>query len=132
MKPNRMKDKIARGELKANDMVYTSSPPGHADFTTGPNLVGQFRYGVKTGVCLIESCDTYKMLVFTGGSDETTAKGMLYAAADVRVRNDERLSELILEHGFAHHLAVAMGDISSELEELCRYYGIEYLNPDRA
>jgi len=130
--PDELRQKIARGEVKVNEMIYTSSPPGHAAFTTGPNLVGQFQYGVKTGICLIETACSYKMLVFTGESSKETAKGMLYTAADVRVRNSKRLHELILEHGFAHHLAVAMGDITKELEDLCRYYGIGYYNPDKS
>jgi L-fucose isomerase-like protein len=55
---------------------------------------------------------------------------MLYSAADVKVRNYRRLNELILEHGFSHHLAMAFGDISRELKILCDYYDIEYISPD--
>ncbi|MBN1918500.1 MAG: hypothetical protein JW889_11375 [Verrucomicrobia bacterium] len=129
--PDELRERITRGEVKVNDAITTSGPPRHGGFTTGPNLVGQFQYGVKTGVCLIESGDSYKMLAFTGENSPETAKGMLYTAADVRVRNHKRLHELILEHGFAHHLAVAMGDITGELEDLCCYYGIVYYNPDK-
>jgi hypothetical protein len=39
-------------------------------------------------------------------------------------------NELILEHGFSHHLAMAGGDISQELAILCDYHGIEYITPD--
>ena len=41
-----------------------------------------------------------------------------------------KLNRLILAHGFAHHLAMAAGDISQELKLLCEFYGIEYVNPD--
>ena len=50
------------------------------------------------------------------------------------VKSDENLhlnkKELVIEHGFSHHLAMAMTDISKELKTLCEYYGIEYLNPE--
>lgn len=127
-----LKEKIVRGEVVVNEAISISSPPKQADFITGPNLIGQFKYGMKTGIDLIRTREgKYKMLVFTGKSDKTTAKNMLYTAADIRVSNYERLNELIIEHGFSHHLAVAMADISKELKLLSEYYDIEYLNPDR-
>ncbi len=126
-----LKAGVAQGEVIVNDAISISSPPKQAGFITGPNLIGQFKYGVKTGIDLIRTREgKYKMLVFTGTSDQTTAKNLLYTAADIRVPNYRRLNELILEHGFSHHLAVAMADISKELEVLCEYYNVEYLNPD--
>ncbi|MCD5390560.1 hypothetical protein LR007_01655 [candidate division NPL-UPA2 bacterium] len=126
-----LKEKIAKGEVIVNDAISISSPCKQCDFITGPNLIGQFKYGVKTGIDLIRTREgEYKMLVFTGESDKTTAKNMLYTAADIRVDNYKRLNELILEHGFSHHLSVAMADISRELKLLCEYYDIEYLDPE--
>ena len=126
-----LKEKIFKGEVPINDAISLSSPPKQCGFVTGPNLVGQFKYGVKTGIDLIHTRNgKYKMLVFTGSSDETTVRNILYTAADVRVKDHGKLSELIIEHGFSHHLAMAMTDISRELKVLCEYYGIEYVNPD--
>ncbi len=126
-----LKEKITRGEIIVNDAISISSPCKQFDFITGPNLIGQFKYGVKTGIDLIRTREgKYRMLVFTGKSDKTTARNMLYTAADIRVDNYKRLSEIIVEHGFSHHLGVAMADISKELKLLCEYYNIKYFNPD--
>jgi len=95
----------------------------------GPTLIGQFEYGIKTGINLIQTKQgKFKMLVFTGENSKETSKNMLYSAADIRVKDYKKLNELIIEHGFSHHLAVAFGDISEELEELCKYYDIEYIS----
>ena len=97
----------------------------------GPTLVGQFEYGPKTGIGLIQTKEgKFKMLVFTGENTKQTAKNMKYSAADIRLKNYKELNKLIIEHGFSHHLAVAMGDIREELKELCKYYDIEYISPD--
>ena len=72
----------------------------------------------------------FKMLAFTGESRPDTAHRLRYCAADVEVRNHRKLNALILEHGFPHHLAVVMGDISQELNWLCDFYGIAYISPD--
>ena len=126
-----LKEKITKGEVIVNDAISISSPCTQCDFITGPNLIGQFKYGVKTGIDLIRTREgKYKMLVFTGKSGKTTAKNMLYTATDIRVGNYKRLNDLIIEHGFSHHLALAMADISRELKLLCGYYDMEYLNPD--
>ena len=92
---------------------------------TGPNLLGQFRYGKKTGIAIAPDKDKrFKMLIFSGESSLSSNKHMLYSAADVVVKDYKRLNETILQEGFPHHLAVAMGDISLELKILCEYYGI--------
>ncbi len=109
------------------------SPDRQAGVLMGPTCIGQFRYGTKTGISMIQDRDgKFKMLVFTGESRPDTRQGLLVAAADVEVAQPEKLNRLILTHGFAHHLAVAMGDISQELKLLCEFYGIEYVNPDEA
>ena len=98
----------------------------------GPTLVGQFEYGPKTGINLIQTKDgKFKMLVFTGENSKDTATNMLYSAADLRYKNYKKLNELIIEHGFSHHLAVSIGDITKELKELCAYYDIEFISPDK-
>jgi L-fucose isomerase-like protein len=114
-------------EAKIGDV----SPDRQAGNIIGPTCIGQFRYGVKTGLCLIQDeHGRFKMLAFTGESRPDTDRKIRYAAADVEVKNHRKLGELILEHGFTHHLAVALGDITPELKLLCHFYGIEYLSPD--
>jgi hypothetical protein len=69
--------------------------------------------------------------VFTGKSSAKTARNILYSGSDLEVNDYEKLFQLKRDNGFSHHLAVAMGDISKELRELCAHYGIEYISPDR-
>jgi L-fucose isomerase-like protein len=126
-----IKEKIMSGKIKVNDAIAEKSPERQGGQRVGPAHVGQFQYGVKTGINLIQNKNgKFKMLVFTGENKPKTAKGLLYCAADVEVQNYQRLNELILEHGFSHHLAMTFGDISKELAALCDYYGIEYITPD--
>ncbi|MCU0959645.1 MAG: hypothetical protein MUF48_06025 [Pirellulaceae bacterium] len=109
------------------------SPDRQAGGHLGPTCIGQFRYGTKTGLGMIQDSDgRFKMLVFTGENRPDTRQNLLVAAADVAVARPAQLNQLILSHGFAHHLAVAQGDISQELKLLCEFYGIEYVNPDEA
>lgn len=115
---------VKNGEI-ANHTVCRQS-----NIEMGPTLTGQFEYGVKTGINLIQTNGgKFKMLVFAGENSKKTAKNMLYSAADIEVKEYKRLNELIIEHGFSHHLAVTMGDFSKELKELCRYYDIEFIQP---
>ncbi len=108
------------------------SPDRQGGISMGPTCIGQFCYGVKTGVGMMQDRDgRFKMLVFTGESRPDTNQGLLCAAADVEVARPAELNRLILDHGFAHHLALADGDISQELKWLCDFYGIEYVNPDQ-
>lgn len=120
-----MKEKIMRGEIRVNDAIAEKSPDRQGGQIIGPVHIGQFEYGIKTGISLIQDRDgNFKMLIFTGESSAETAKGQLYSASDVRVNNYAKLSDLVLEHGFSHHLAVALGDIAQELKLLCDFYGI--------
>lgn len=96
----------------------------------GPVYMGQFEYGPKTGICLMQAPDSrFKLLTFTGESSPETAKGLLNSAADISVPDYRRLNRLVLEHGFPHHLAVAFGDITEELRLICRYLDIDYISP---
>lgn len=117
--------------LMEDAQVGEISPDRQSGASIGPTCIGQFCYGVKTGIGMIQDSDgRFKMLVFTGESRPDTRQNLLVAAADVEVARPAKLNRLILEHGFAHHLAVAVGDISQELKLLCDFYGIEYVNPD--
>ena len=99
--------------------------------TMGPVHIGQFEYGPKTGLCILRTTDgRFKLLSFRGESSPQTAKGILYSATDVKVSDPVRLNRLIIEHGFPHHLAVALGDMSAEVAMLCGYLGIEHVTPD--
>ena len=98
--------------------------------TMGPVLIGQFQYGPKTGLCLTRDPDgSFKLLAFTGESTPETARGVTYSAADIRVADYAKLNRLVLEGGFPHHLAVAMGDIREDVRMLCAFLGIEYVSP---
>jgi L-fucose isomerase-like protein len=119
--------------LMEDGKIGEISPDREGGISMGPTCIGQFCYGVKTGIGMIQDSDgKFKMLAFTGESRPDTRQDLLVAAADVEVAQPEKLNRLILGHGFAHHLAMAVGDISQELKWLCDFYGIEYVNPDEA
>ena len=107
------------------------APDRQSGSLTGPACIGQFEYGVKTSLSLIQDrAGDFKMLVFTGENKPETRQDILYAAADIEMKNYRQLNDIILKHGFTHHLAVAFGDVSRELKLLCDFYGIQYFNPD--
>jgi len=119
--------------LMEDAVIGEISPDRQIGISMGPTCIGQFRYGRKTGVTLMQDADgAFKMLVFTGESRPDTRRDLLCAAADVEVADAGRLSRLILDHGFQHHLAMAVGDISRELRLFCDFFGIEYVNPGEA
>jgi hypothetical protein len=92
--------------------------------------VGQFKYGPKTGITITQMQDgPFKVLCFTGENSPETTQNKLYAAADIKLKAYKQLDTLILEHGFPHHLAVAMGDITREVAEVCNFLGVQCLNP---
>jgi L-fucose isomerase-like protein len=98
--------------------------------SVGPVLTGQFAYGAKTGICLTTKPDgSYQLLSFEGESSQNTDQGMKYSAADIRVPEYKRLNEIVLEHGFPHHLAVAEGQHNSALKMLCTLLGVEHVSP---
>ena len=119
------------GQMGAGERIAYKSPdrqggaPEHA-----PALIGQFAYGPKTGLAITQGPDgRFKMLAFTGQSSEATAQGKRYSAADVLLHEYRQLDTLILAHGFPHHLAVAMRDISREVAEVCAVLEIDCYNP---
>jgi L-fucose isomerase-like protein len=98
--------------------------------TMGPVLIGQFEYGPKTGLCLSRDPDgKFKLLAFRGESSPKTARGLTYSATDILVPDYVKLDKLVLEGGFPHHLAVAMGDITEDVRMLCGLLGVEYDSP---
>jgi L-fucose isomerase-like protein len=97
----------------------------------GPVLAGQFEYGPKTGLCLARDPNgEFKMLVFAGESSPESAKGMIYSAADIVVADPKNLNRLVLEGGFPHHLAMALGDVREEARLLCEFLGVRFVSPD--
>jgi len=113
------------------DAITLSLVLQQANIEMGPAHTGQFEYGSKTGLCLCQSPDgKFRLLCVKGESSPETARGLKYAAADIRVPQYNKLNQLILDYGFPHHLAVAMGDISEDVRLLCRYLGIEYISPN--
>jgi L-fucose isomerase-like protein len=126
-----LRKKILDGELPVNDALIEHGVRRQAGADSGPTHIGQFEYGVKTGLSITKTPEGHlKLLAFTGESSPQTAKGILYSGTDVRVKDHRRLDQLKREHGFPHHLAVAFCDLTRELRELCAFYGIEYLSPD--
>ncbi len=122
---------ILAGRQKVDDGIAEKSPERQVQQSVAPAHIGQFAYGEKTGINLVQDRDgRFKMLVFTGESRPDTARGVLYSASDVEVRNNAKLQELILTHGFSHHMVLAFGDISRKLRLLCSYYDIEYISAD--
>lgn len=123
-----IKEKILTGEIRVNEAIADKSPNRQAGKISAPAMIGQFRYGVKTGISLIQDREgNFKMLVFTGENRPDTAKGLLYAGCDIEVGSYTKLNEAILENGFPHHVVVVFKDIRDELEILCNYYGIKYI-----
>lgn len=99
----------------------------------GPVVIGQFKYGPMTGICINQDRDgEFTVLAFEGESDKSTDIGMKYCAADLRVKNYKRLNEIVLDGGFPHHLAVARGHIADDVKMLCKLLGVRYVNPDQA
>lgn len=126
-----LKEKVLSGELAVTDAIIEHGVSREAGIDLGPSLIGQYQYGVKTGFDMVQTPDgKLKLLVFTGESSDKTAQKILYSGSDLKVKDYQRLFQLKREHGFSHHLALAMDDISKELKELCAYYGIEYVTPD--
>jgi L-fucose isomerase-like protein len=127
----KLKGEVLAGVVRVSDALIEHGVRRQAGKQSGPTHIGQYQYGVKTGACITKTPDgRLKMLVFTGESSPKTARGILYSGTDVRVKNHRKLDALKREHGFPHHLAVAMADISRELRELCAFYGIEFVSPD--
>lgn len=126
-----IKERILTGKLKINEAVADKSPGRQAGKVDSPALIGQFKYGIKTGMNITQDTrGKFKMIVFTGENRPDTAKGRLYAGCDLEIKNYTKLNEVILEYGIPHHLTVAFGDITRELKVLCEYYGIEYISTD--
>lgn len=113
------------------DAVTLSLVLRQAGIEMGPAITGQFEYGPKTGLCLAAGPEgKFRMLCVRGESSPDTAQRLNYVAADIRVPRYEKLNQLILEYGFPHHLAVAMGDICEDVRILCGYLGVDYISPD--
>jgi L-fucose isomerase-like protein len=126
-----LKAQVLAGEVPVTDALIEHGVSRQAGVSIGPTLIGQFEYGAKTGIGIVQTPEAkLKMLVFTGESSPETTRGVLYSGTDLRVKDYKRLFHLKRSHGFPHHLAVALGDISGELRELCAFYGIDLISPD--
>lgn len=126
-----VKEQIMTGKIRVNDAIAENSPERQEGQIVASAHIGQFEYGVKTGISLIQDRNgNFKMLIFTGESSAETAKGQLYSASDMKVKNYAKLNALVLEHGFSHHLALALGNVVRELKLLCDFYGITAYEAD--
>lgn len=129
--PEKLKKEIMSGQVPFTDAIIEHGNNRLSGIEMGPSLIGQFRYGKKTGFSILKTPENkLKMLAFTGESSPETAQGLLYSASDIRIDNYQKLFEQRREHGFPHHLALAMSDISRELMELCGFYDIQFISPD--
>lgn len=98
--------------------------------TMGPVHIGQFEFGPKTGLCLARDPNgEFKLLTFHGESSPQTARGITYSATDIAVADYRKLNRLVLDGGFPHHLAVALGDIREEVRMLCTFLGVRFVSP---
>ena len=119
------------GQMGDGEAIAEKSPDRQGGDLNSPALIGQFEYGPKTGIAIAPKPEGgFRILAFTGESTPESARGKLYSAADVIVEEYRQLDNLIMGHGFPHHLALAMSDISREVAEVCAFHGIEYLNPE--
>lgn len=121
-----LREDIAAGQFTVNDAInYPHNIPGKI-----AGHIGQFEYGPKTGIDLIQTAEGgLEMLAFEGESAPATARGVLYAGCDMRIDRYKALDEIKRTRGFSHHLVVALKHILPELQELCTYYGIDLLTP---
>jgi L-fucose isomerase-like protein len=112
------------------DVVDVHPVIRQAGGTMGPVHLGQFAYGPKTGVCITHDPKSgFRILAFTGKSSPATNRGLRNSAVDMEVDDYKALNTLVLDGGFPHHLAVALGDITQDLRILCKYVGVEYVSP---
>jgi L-fucose isomerase-like protein len=111
-------------------IAYKSPDRQGGDSQHAPALIGQFAYGPKTGIAITQTPKgELKVLTFAGESSPETAQHKVYCSADVLIQEFRELNDLILEHGFPHHLAVGMSDITREVREVCDFLGVRCLNP---
>jgi len=93
----------------------------------GATVIGQFAYGPKTGICLMQKRDgSFAILSFEGENTPDTAKGMKYSGADIRVKNYKEVNRIVLEHGFPHHLALGVGYLNADIALMCKFLGVEH------
>lgn len=116
--------------LMSRQLLSHIGPDRQAGCLYGPTCEGQYAYGPKTGVSIIQDDGVFKMLAFTGANSAETDQKRRISGADIICANHRRLNELVFEHGFPHHLALVFGDVTAELKLLAEFYGMEYYNPD--
>jgi L-fucose isomerase-like protein len=118
------------GQMDEDEAIAEKSPDRQGGSLNAPALIGQFAYGPKTGVAIApEPEGGFRVLSFTGENTPESARRKLYSAADVIVQEYRQLEGLLLQHGFPHHLAMATGDISREVAEVCSFLGVRCDNP---
>jgi len=96
--------------------------PGFSGLITSSVL----KPGTITLARLAETRGGYRMQVLVGETAPTELRQGRFPA--IRVKLEESIDE-ILENMSGQHFAVAYGDQSEDLRELCRYLGIEYIGP---
>ncbi len=114
------------GQMGDGEAIAYKSPDRQGKELRAPALIGQFEYGRKTGITVTQdNLGKIKVLCFTGENTPQSAMGKLYSGSDLVMGKYAELSDLIMEHGFPHHLAVAANDISREVSDVCAFLGVE-------
>lgn len=114
------------GLMGEGEHIGCISPDRQSGARACPALIGQFEYGSKTGITVTQGPEgKLKVLCFSGENTAQSALGKLYAAVDMVTGREADISEAILTHGFPHHLAVVMSDVSREVKEVCGFCGVD-------
>lgn len=91
------------------------------------NSCGTCEFQLKEGAVVLdrltESECTYKMLI-TKGTVENENKNLRGSWSWVKVDNLDKLYRTIIEEGFTHHASMVYGDFSKEIENFCKFVGI--------
>ncbi len=98
-------------------------------FTGADSIAVEFplRTGRVTLSRLMSIRGKYKMLIAKGEAVETD---LIMKGTCINVRFDSKTSDIlaaILDNGFPHHYSLAYGDISDELRDLGKFWGIEVI-----
>jgi L-fucose isomerase-like protein len=91
------------------------------------NSCGTCEFQLKEGQVVLnrltESECRYKMLI-TKGTVENETKNLRGSWSWIKVDNLDKLYRTIIEEGFTHHASMAYGDYSKEIENFCKFIGI--------
>jgi L-fucose isomerase-like protein len=98
--PDKLKAQVLAGEIPVRDAIIEHGVSREAGVNLGPSVIGQFQYGTKTGIDMVQTPEgRLKMLVFTGSSSPETARNILYSGSDLEVNDYGKLPSPGRSHG---------------------------------